>query len=165
MISEPTLRTKLVEKIQAIDQNAKVYRRRRYPAQNRIKAYTDLFIDEDKRVNGYMIRRLRRTSFYKSIPGRLDSVTHVYAIRFYYSIKDTNEDQTATEGIVDAKIEALCASFDEDIHLGFGTCVRHNGLQMPTDFEDILFGDWPCHRADFRIEINVKNANCEVNNG
>jgi hypothetical protein len=164
MISEPTLRSALVVKIKENDPKARVHRRIRYPKANRIAEYLNLLRDEDNLFNAYMIRRVRRTPTLRGIPQRLVQVEHQYEIRCYFGLKDDDDDSVATEEIVTAKLEALAALIETETEqgpLGLGATVSHDGLELPTDFEDKIIGDWAFHRPNLRITITVKNSNCE----
>lgn len=163
MIGESTVRTGLVNKIKENDPKARVHRRIRYPKFNRTAEYLNLLRDEDNLFNAYMIRRVRRTPFLKGIPKRLIAVEYEYEIRFYYGLKDDDDDSVATEEIAQAKIDSLAAVIEAETEqgpLGLGATVSHDGLELPGDFEDRLVGDWAFHRADLRIKVTVRNSNC-----
>jgi hypothetical protein len=126
--------------------------------------YYNLLRDEDNLFNSYMIRRVRRTPTVKGIPQRLVAVEHQYEIRFYYGLKDDDDDTVATEEIVQAKLESLAALIETETPqgpLGLGATVSHEGLELPSDFEDKTIGDWSFHRPNLRITVTVRNANCE----
>jgi hypothetical protein len=161
MITEAQLRTAIVQTIQAADAAARVHRRRRYPQQNRLAEYTRLFREaESGLINGWMVRRLRRAPALHGIPQRLVSVTFDFGVRFYYSLIESDDDAVASEEAAQLKIETVAAQFEADATLGLGPTVQHSGLEMPTDFEDVILGDSACHRADLRIAITVRNVTC-----
>lgn len=163
MISEAQLRTTLVQKIQSFDSEARVHRRRRFPAQNRLSEYARLFREGGTgKVNGYMIRRLRRKPLFHGVSRqrRLVSVTYDYQIRFYYGIHDADDDGAASEETAQLKIDLLAEALEADLSLGLGACVKHDGLDMPEDFDDVVLGDAACHRADLRLSVTVANVNC-----
>lgn len=144
------------------DSAAQVHRRRRYPKDGRIDEYQRLYMsDELKLINAYSIRRFRREPLMRGIPGRLVSVTYDFGIRFYRHLIDTDDDGAASEETAQAAIDSLAAKFEADITLGLGRTVSHEGLRMPLDFEDVLLGDWPAHRADLRLTVKVSSANCD----
>jgi hypothetical protein len=164
MVAEAAIRTAMVAKITAADGTARVHRRRRYPPQGRQGAYADLFrIDSDpkKKINGYMIRRLRRVAVMKGIPGRLWKVTHTYQITFYSHFVESADAGVASEESAQLAIETLAAAFESDVQIGLGNTVSHTGLQMPLDFTDVVFGDGAqAHRADLTLEVTTTNVNC-----
>jgi hypothetical protein len=144
-----------------VDSKARVHRRYRYPAQNRLADWVAIYRDTDgKTVNAYMVRRVRRFPTMKGIPGRLAKVEHVYEIRFYFGLFDSGDDAAASEEIAQARIEAQAAAFEADVTLGLGRCVSHGGLELPNDFEDVIIGDWPAHRAVMRLSVEIANTNC-----
>ena len=146
--------------IQAADNKARVYRRWRYPAENRLAEWAALFRDVDRKLNCYWIRRVRRFPTIKGTPGRLAKVELVYEIRFYFGLFDSNDDAAASEEIAQARVDTLAAQLEADVTLGLGRCVGHGGLELPNDFEDVLIGDWPAHRAVMRLSVEVANVNC-----
>jgi hypothetical protein len=160
MVSDTQIRTAFIALIVAEDGKARTHRRWRYPAQNRLADWVALFRDEDGKLNGYMIRRVRRFPTMKGIPGRLSKIEYVYEIRFYFGIFDSSDDALASEEIAQARIDSLAARFEVDVTLGLGRCVTHGGLELPNDFEDVVIGDWPAHRAVLRVSVQVANANC-----
>lgn len=161
MISESEVRSALIGKIRENDAKARVHRRIRYPKQNRIADYYNLLRDEDNLFNAYMLRRVRRMPTLKGIPQRLVAVEHLYEIRFYFGLKDDDDDSVATEEIVQSKLESLAALVEADTSLGLGATVSHEGLELPSDFEDKVIGDWAFHRPNLRIAITVRASNCE----
>ena len=163
MVSETQLRSAIVAKVRAGDSKARVHRRWRYGAQNRLAELIAIYRDEDGRLNAYFIRRLRRfPTMKKGIPNRLTKVEYDYEIRFYFGLLDSDEDDVASEEIAQARVDSLAAGFEADATLGLGRCVTHSGLQLPSDFEDVIIpgGDWPAHRAVMRLSVEVANVEC-----
>jgi hypothetical protein len=160
MIEEPTLKSAIAATVQANDALARVHRRWRYPSQNRIAQWLELFRDDDQKINTYWIRRLRRIPFLSGVPKRLAKVEYVYEIRFYFGLIDSDVDAEASEELAQAKIDSLAGLFEADSTLDLGRCVTHSGLALPSDFEDVLIGDWVAHRAVMRLEVTVANVTC-----
>ncbi|HEX8091832.1 MAG TPA: hypothetical protein VF762_23465 [Blastocatellia bacterium] len=161
MVSESQIRSAIIAVISANDGKARAHRRWRYPAQNRLAEWVNLFRDEDQKINAYMVRRVRRFPTLRGIPGRLVKVEYVYEVRFYLGLFDSEDDSAASEEIAQARVDSLAASFEADVTLGLGRCVSHGGLELPTDFEDVLVGDWAAHRAVLRISVEVANVECQ----
>lgn len=162
MVTDAAIRTALVEKLHASNPTAKVHRRWRWPANNRLAEFANLFREggAGTRINGYMIRRIHRTPVMKGIPGRLVSVTFTYAIRFYAHLIDSDDDGVASEEALQLMIDANAAGFEADVQMGLGKTVSHTGLQMPQDIIDVVLGDAGAHRVDYRLEVTVANVNC-----
>src|ERR1051325_8319851 len=121
MISETAVRTALVELIRSNDAKARVHRRVRYPKQNRIEDFKLLYLDEDKLINCYMVRRVRRTPVVKdSIPPRLVAVEYEYQIRFRFGLVDNHHDAIASEETAQARVASLPAVLEADNRLGLG---------------------------------------------
>ncbi|MEK6323624.1 MAG: hypothetical protein AABN33_18440 [Acidobacteriota bacterium] len=160
MVSESAIRTAIVAKIREADDTAKVHRRWRYPAQNRLAEFANLFRDEQGKINGYMMRRIRRDPEMRGIPARLVSVSQIFAIRFYSQLIDNDDPAIASEENTQARIDALAAEFETDVQMGLGNTVFHAGLQMPLDLVDVILGDAAAHRADFRLEVTTANVEC-----
>lgn len=160
MKSDPQIRTAIIAKIRQNDSGARTHRRYRFPQQNRLDEWAKLFRADDDKLNCYMIRRLRRAPTMKGIPNRLAKIEHTYEIRFYYGLLDSDDDSEASEEIAWALIDSLAAILEADASLGLGATVTHNGLELPTDFEDVVIGDWPAHRALLRLSVVAQNVNC-----
>jgi hypothetical protein len=160
MVPETQTRTALVTTIQGVDPVAKVHRRRRIPKDNQIGEWARLNVDAEKKVNSYHIRRLRRIPEMRGIPKRLVKVTHLYEIRFYFGLKDLDDDSTASEEIAQQRIEDLAAAFEASPTLGLGASVSHSGLGLPNDFEDVQVGSYLSHRALMQIAVEIMNVSC-----
>ncbi|MCI0489385.1 MAG: hypothetical protein L0229_22560 [Blastocatellia bacterium] len=162
MISDAAIRTRLVTLIEEHDPTARVHRRRRYPKNGLLEEYKQLFVSEESnQINVYMIRRLRRDVVLRGIPARVVSATYDYGIRYYRSLIDNDDDGEASEEIAQAAVDSLADKFEADNTLALGATVQHQGLQMALDFEDVLLGDWACHRADLRLRVTVAAVNCD----
>jgi len=161
MKTEAQIRAAIAAKITAFDAAARVHKRVRYPMQNRLDEWVALFVEASSTtMNGYMVRRMRRFPEMVGTPGRLRSLTHDYEIRFLYGLVDNETDSLASEEIAQGKIEGLAASFETDAQIGLGASVRHEGLELPNDFEDVVIGDWLAHRALLRLRVKAMNVNC-----
>lgn len=162
MIAETTIRTALVAAITSVDATAKVHRRFRYAKDAQVSAFVNLFREtaSPHKVNGYMIRRVRRIPEMTGVPGRLKKVTHVYKIRFYAHLIDSNDPAIASEEIAQSRIEALAAALEANVNLGLGASISHEGLGMEMDFTDVILGDTAVHRNDLGISVTAMNVNC-----
>ncbi|MGA9769306.1 MAG: hypothetical protein WBV94_09715 [Blastocatellia bacterium] len=160
MIAESALRSAIVAIIQSSDSTARVHRRWRYPSQNNLAQWLELFRDENQKINTYWVRRVRRIPFLSGVPKRLARVEYVYEIRFYFGLIDSDVNEEASEELAQAAIDSLAGLFEADNSLGLGRCVTHSGLALPNDFEDVLLGDWGAHRAVMRLEVTAANVNC-----
>src|SRR5262245_47382222 len=115
MQTEAQIRTAIAAKLQSVDVAARVHRRVRYPKQNSIAEFVALFRESElKRINGYMIRRVRLVPTLHGIPRRLVSIIYTYEIRFYFGLIDNDDDQVASEEAAQAKIDAQAAAFHAD---------------------------------------------------
>src|SRR5436305_403968 len=85
----------------------------------------------------------------------IDSVTYTYEIVFRYALTEDDDDQVASEETAQALIDSLAALFESDNTLGLGRCVTHEGLQLPQDFDDVVFAEKACHRAIMRIAVTA----------
>jgi hypothetical protein len=160
MISEPQVRTAVVGIISGQVPDAKVYRRLRYPAKGQEASYRALYVGTAGYIHYYGVRRLQLRVEIKGDPGRLIAITYVYGVRVYRSLLDNPNDVEASEELFQAELDGVCSavnSFPYDLGLGVENGVNHTGLQMPTDFVDVQFGTFKCHRVDLRLEVRVRN--------
>jgi hypothetical protein len=159
-VTETQVRSAVVAKLRENDATARVHRRWRYPSQNRIAEWVNLFRGDDGQINSYQVRRVRRFPTMQGVPKRLIKTEYVYEIKFHFGLIDSEEDSAASEEAAQARIDSLAALMEADVTLGLGRCVTHGGLELPNDFEDVVIGDWAAHRALMRLLVEVSNVNC-----
>lgn len=159
MRTEVQVRDAIAAKIAALDPQARVHKRFRYPLNNQLAAWLAIHRDDDGKLNSWQIRRVRRLPTMRGIPGRLVKVELVYEIKFLYGLTDKEDDPS--EETAQRRIDDLAALFEADFNLGLGAGVTHGGLELPADFEDVETGSYGAHRAVMRLSVEVANVNCE----
>jgi hypothetical protein len=166
MITEPAVRTAIVNIIQTAAPNAKVWRRYVRPPGGQQSDFDAIFRGLDRTIHVYFIRRVQRVPTVNGTAGRLVKVTHTYAIAASRAVKNTGyqfaatADTQASEELFQAEIEAIGAAFETtpfDLGFGIGAGVAATGLQMPSDFTDKMVGNIFCHCAALRVSVITSN--------
>jgi hypothetical protein len=159
-VSEPAVRTAIVNVFKTVVPDAKVYRRFRWPSQGRDQFYQQYFFGTAGFVHYYAVRRLQRRPLVRGIRPRLLKITDTYGIRGYRSLLDNDVDGQASEELYQEELESIGTALENDFTLGFGPAVQHAGLIIPVDFVDVQFGQLRCHRVELRLEVARANTTC-----
>jgi len=135
----------------------KVYPRYRRPLnEGRDEEFARLYVDSDKQVNVWMIRRLQRQPLVDE-HNNLVSVTQVYQLLGHRGVVDSEDDDLASEARFQELIEAIAEAFEQNPTLGLDG-VTHRALQIPSDIVDGFLGSIFCHIADCRLLVDVEDC-------
>lgn len=157
LASELSARTAIVTTMKSVTGIGAVYPRFRRPLKEGTAAeYGRLFVDQDGRINFWMVRRVQRAPVLDNF-NRIVSVIQVYALIGHYGVVDNDDDGEASEAQFQLEIEAIADALAANSNLGLDG-VSHRNLAVPVDIDDRYLGDYLCHYVECRLVVDVEDC-------
>src|SRR6185436_9759566 len=142
--TEPQLKAALLA-IVAGAASGKVWGRIRFAKSD--AQYKEYYVDANNRANVWFVRRVALSVVTVGIPPSIESETHIYELRYFTAILDSDVDGDDSETFLQAELETVRAAVDASFDLGFDPGVSHGGVQIAQMTAVAQLGDYSGHMA------------------